>query len=213
MDEYNQPSYWNKLELFKSTILQKPSAWSGHFYFATQLVKILNPQVTVDLGVDFGFSLFSLAYQNAGITYGIDWFEGDSQAGFRDTFEYCNDLKNRLTERYPVSEVKIIKGDFEDVAKTWYRPIDILHIDGLHTYEAVKKDYQNWAKHVHQNGVIMFHDVETFVGVATFFDQLDGYKIIRRGSCGLGLLTKSEEIFRKIEKLFFIPDKIWPTNP
>ena len=41
---------------------EKPSAWTGHRYFAKWLVETLRPEITVDLGVDYGHSTFYLAY-------------------------------------------------------------------------------------------------------------------------------------------------------
>ena len=54
--------------------------------------------------------------------------------------------------------------------------VDVLHIDGDHTYEGCKADFQNYAPLVRKGGLIVFHDavsvVDSQVGVKRFWDEL-----------------------------------------
>jgi len=189
------------MENYIQHINRYPSAWVGHGRFAIELVKLIKPKISVDLGVDYGFSTFCLAYPQIGKIYGIDWFQGDMHAGYRDTYPLVIQLQKELEEEYNIKNIELIKGDFNEIAKTWNMSIDLLHIDGLHTYEAVKNDYITWSKFCNTESIILFHDVEEFIGVTTFFSELEGYKLIRNGSCGLGVLTFSEEKFELIKSI------------
>ena len=185
-----------------NTLLRHPTAWIGHAEFAIRLVEALNPKVTVDLGVDFGFSTFSLAYSNKGEVYGIDWFQGDEHAGVRDTFNNVASLYTELKSTYNIANITFIKGTFSEVAATWSKSIDILHIDGLHTFDAVSSDYSTWNKFCNEKSVILFHDVEVFSDtVGLFFNSLNGYKIIRTGSAGLGILTQDLKNYHIINNI------------
>lgn len=57
-----------------------------------------------------------------------------------------------------IGDVEFIKGDSQEVAKTWTDEIALLFIDGDHSYEGVKKDLDSWYPHVKSGGVIMVHD-------------------------------------------------------
>ncbi len=57
---------------------------------------------------------------------------------------------------YP--QFTFIKDFSYNVAKTWSFPFDFVFIDGDHTYEAVKKDFEDWYALITQNGFIAFHD-------------------------------------------------------
>jgi len=182
-------------------IQQYPSAWLGHAEIAVSLVNSFNPNVIVDLGVDYGFSTFCFAYPNIGKVYGVDWFQGDIHAGHRNTYEIVLNKYNQLKERYGVNNIEFIKSDFNDLAKIWDKQIDILHIDGLHTYEAVKLDFDTWSKFTNENSIILFHDVEAFPdSVGKFFSELGGHKLIHTGSAGLGIYTQNINNLLKIKE-------------
>lgn len=176
------------------TLLKFDSAWKGHGLFAMKLVETFKPNIIVDLGVDWGFSTFCFGYPQIGNVYGIDWFQGDDHAGHRDTLNDVDNLYQELIKSFGVSNIEFIKSDFAEAAKIWDKKIDILHIDGFHSYEAVKSDYENWIKFCDEESIILFHDVESFPEtVGVFFEELVGYKLIHKGSAGLGILTKSEK--------------------
>ena len=157
---YYSPSF----EFIKELPLES-SAWSGHYFFAYDLVRNVKPKVIVELGTHKGNSLFSMAQaiKDGKLKielHGVDTWEGDPQAGY-----YAEDIYNeflKISKQY-YKDVNIVphKMLFDNaVEKFKDNSIDILHIDGLHTYKAVKHDFETWLPKVKKGtGIIMFHDV------------------------------------------------------
>ena len=183
------------------------SAWIGHRDFAEWLIGYLKPKTIVELGVDWGFSTFVFANSNIyGKVYGIDLFTGDAHSGERSTYDFVKSKSSQF------KNLEIITGDFTEVSKTWSLPIDVLHIDGYHTYEAVKNDFTNWSNFVNDNGVVLFHDtaVEYFGIKDFFFKELSGgYKLNFKHSAGLGIYTKNKELYKAILSNF---DNVYGTE-
>ncbi|KAF0127066.1 MAG: cephalosporin hydroxylase-like protein [Elusimicrobia bacterium] len=85
--------------------------------------------------------------------------------------------------RGPRQRLELIDGDSGDPASAELfsaaldgRKLDLLFIDGDHSYEAVKRDYDTYARFVKPGGVVAFHDIrpglEKFgVGVAEFWKK------------------------------------------
>lgn len=172
------------------------SAWKGHRNFAETIVKFYDNPVVVELGVDYGYSTFSFSNglkDLPGMVYGIDWFHGDHHTGSRDTYNFVVDN----IRKHNLKNIQIIKGKFEDECKTWDKQIDILHIDGFHTYEAVRQDFENWHPFLKHDGVVLFHDTAIkHFGIKPFFDSLhDGYKLNFTHSAGLGIYTKNKKLY------------------
>jgi hypothetical protein len=80
------------------------------------------------------------------------------------------------------------------------KSIDILHIDGLHTYEAVKHDYETWKGKVKDDGVILFHDIKVAdFGVWQVWEELKAEHpkstiIEFKHNAGLGVLFKDPHV-------------------
>lgn len=184
------------------------SAWTGHRVFAEWLVREMKPETVVELGVDRGYSSFvfakALEKENKGIIYGVDSFEGDEHAGKRNTF---GDVAS-LVEQHSVNRLVLVKGYFAEVAKTWDKPVDILHIDGYHTFDAVSDDFKNWSPFVKEDGVVLFHDTAIqYFQIKDFFRQLSGgYKLYFVHSAGLGIFTKNKDLYEKIKRSFGVFD-------
>lgn len=175
--------------------------WRDHITFAQWIVEKKKPDVVVDLGVDYAYSTFCFASLGLGKIYGIDSFEGDQHAGMRNTYDFVMTKQ----KEYGLDNIQFIKGYFDDVAKTWDKDIDILHIDGLHTYEAVYNDFATWGKFVKDDGVIMMHDTKVFhgnFGVHRFFAEIEYPKVNFTVSHGLGVVAKNAELIDEIRKTF-----------
>ena len=202
--DYFIENYNNSISRFryKQLISSSHTAWYENFEKAVIISNIVRPKVVVDLGVDHGFSTFAFAYSGHGIIYGIDSFEGDIHAGHRDTYSHVMDTKEQLKD-LKISEVNFIKGYFEDIAVNWDKKIDILHIDGLHTYDAVKQDFYTWKKFFDENTVVLFHDTISFKQtVGKFFDELEGNKYNFKDGCGLGVWSLNENLIRQIKYIY-----------
>lgn len=185
-----------------SLILQDiPTSWTDHITFAQWIVRRKNPEVVVDLGVDYGYSTFCFALPQIGKIYGMDSFEGDPMAGHKNTYDYVKEKRKELG----LKNVIFVKGFFGLIARKWNKPIDILHIDGYHTYQAVKNDYDTWSKFVKDDGVILFHDTivqKPGYEVDKFFSEITLPKTNFTCSYGLGVVSKDETLIQEINTVF-----------
>jgi predicted O-methyltransferase YrrM len=181
-----------------------PSGWNyppkSHREFVEWLINRIKPEVTVELGVDYGYSSFLMALCQENPVYGVDCFDV-SVHGPRedDDYQFVMSVKEKLG----LDNLEIIKGYFDDVAKTWDKEIDLLHIDGLHDYKNCKNDCDTWAPLVKEDGVILFHDtVSNPDGAGLFFSQLDVPKVNFTNSFGLGVASNNADLIEEIKQTF-----------
>jgi hypothetical protein len=138
--------------------------WLGHLPFARDLIGSLRPSTLVELGTHYGESYFGFCQSvvESGVRctcHAVDTWKGDEHAGrygeevFADVQEYNN--------KHYASFSGLLRMTF-DQALTRFEDncLDLLHIDGLHTYDAVAHDVQAWLPKVRPGGVMLLHDVE-----------------------------------------------------
>ncbi|WP_102275743.1 glycosyltransferase [Cytobacillus massiliigabonensis] len=177
--------------------ITQESAWSGHRHFAYDLVRFLKPATIVELGTQWGASYFSFlqAIKDEGMNtmcYAVDTWEGDPHAGYYDNTVY--EAVSKITDQLYAKNSSLIRCRFDEALNEFEdESIDLLHIDGYHTYEAVSHDFKTWLPKLAKQGVILFHDIAVQrddFGVHLFWEELKSqYSFIEfKHSYGLGML-------------------------
>jgi hypothetical protein len=155
------------------------SAWLEHGPFAAWLVDALRPRTIVELGTHNGFSYFAFceAVQRLGLDakcWALDTWAGDDHAGFYgdEIFDLVNGVNTANYSEFST----LLRGYFDDgIGSFDDGSIDLLHIDGRHSYEDVKYDFESWLPKVSDRGVIIFHDIaehENDFGVWQLWEEL-----------------------------------------
>lgn len=137
-------------------------SWHRHIPFAFALLDMAKPNVYVELGTHRGdsYSAFCQGVVQQKLPtrcYAVDTWQGDEHAGeYSD--EVYDDLVAWHNPRYS-SFSSLLRMTFDDaLAHFPDGSVDILHIDGLHTYDAVKHDFASWLPKMSERGVVLFHD-------------------------------------------------------
>ncbi|HXT81774.1 MAG TPA: glycosyltransferase [Acetobacteraceae bacterium] len=156
------PLFW------RAERLGAPSAWWLHVPFAHWIVCAARPNVLVELGTHAGvsYSAFCQAVQRAGLPtrcHAVDTWKGDAHAGNYDdsVFNEFNDYhRDQFSDFSTLMRCAFDEalGAIEDGV------VDLLHIDGLHTYEAVRRDFESWLPKLSARAVVIFHDTNERAG-------------------------------------------------
>ncbi|MFO0959084.1 MAG: class I SAM-dependent methyltransferase [Isosphaeraceae bacterium] len=159
------------------------------------LVRSLKPDVCVEIGSARGKSAcvvgLALKENGHGRLYAID---PHASTDWNDTesVETYDLIRKHLAAVGVQDQVEIVRSYSDQAAAGWKRRIDVLFIDGDHTYEGVKRDWDLFVPHVPETGVVIFHDTawsadEGFqaqsrpdMGVPRFVDELRrrGYPVL-----------------------------------
>ncbi|MGB0371057.1 MAG: glycosyltransferase [Opitutales bacterium] len=172
---------WRQLPSNASDIcppLLGSGAWAGHLPFIYDLIYNLRPSTILELGVDRGESLLAMSdackrWNPQCTITGIDSWEGDPHAGTSSIHLYESVLSDIF--KYEFENTQVIRDRFENQVNSFQdQSIDILHIDGWHTYSAVSHDWDLFFNKVKPNGIILIHDTRVIGGeyeVHAFFDE------------------------------------------
>lgn len=158
------------------------------------LARALKPEVAVEIGSARGKSACyvgrALEENGKGKVYAIDphmptaWNDENSV----DTFA---EMSGNVRKLGLAKRVEIVRQTSDSAAVTWTRPIDMIFIDGDHSYEGVKRDWNLFTPFVRPFGVVVFHDTlwdlkpespyaRADMGVPAFVEELrsQGYPVV-----------------------------------
>lgn len=188
-----------------------PGSWAGHIPFAFWLIKALRPRVLVELGTHTGnsYGAFCQSIAHFGTStraFAVDSWQGDDHADFYGE-EVFADVSEHNKANY-ASFSSLMRMLFED-ARPYFADgsVDLLHIDGLHTYDAVKADFEGWRDKLSDRGVVLFHDTnvrERDFGVWKLWSEISGdYPSFEfHHSHGLGVLGVGRDLPAPLKALF-----------
>jgi len=186
----------------------KPAQIKKEFVALLETFKEINPQVIMEIGTAKGGSLFSfckLAKEN-GLIISLDLLKGQFGGGytywrvlfynaFVDKSKKLYLLRKNSHQQETLEEVKVILNG---------ALLDFLFIDGDHTYDGVKKDFEMYSPLVKKGGSIALHDIaihspETGCFVHVFWKELkkqypnqckEIIKNEKQGWAGIGVFIK-----------------------
>lgn len=191
-------------------------SWHGHIPFAFSLIRIFKPGCLVELGTHKGDSYFAFCeaivrYRLPTRCFAVDTWQGDEHSGYygKEVFE---ELREKHDQEYG-SFSGLIRATFDDALSQFPdSSVDLLHIDGLHTYDAVKHDFENWKSKMSDHGIILFHDIAVYeqdFGVWKLWDELrvEYPTFSFHHSNGLGVLAYGKHAAEMLPDLFDVTEE------
>ncbi len=130
-------------------------------------VRGLAAPAVVEIGRFFGGSTFLIAaaLQGRGSLLSID-FHAPGKMSQDQGVEYDRRTRAALEKANLAGPVKMVVGDSQTYDTTGLSP-NVIFVDGDHSYEGVKRDFQTWSRALQPGGVMLLHDAnpETPFGV------------------------------------------------
>jgi hypothetical protein len=181
--------------------LRDQSDWVEHIPFAFWLIEQTAPRVIVELGVHCGNSYlaFCQAVQTLQLParcYAIDTWDYPPESGYGDSV--YRDLADYNHTHYAAFS-RLVRSTFDDAVNYFEDgSIDLLHVDGVHTYDVAKHDFKTWLPKLSSRAVVFFHDTnvrEGPFGVFKLWSELttvysDSFEFPHcngLGVCGVGI--------------------------
>ena len=190
--------------------------WVGHRDFAYDLIRFVRPPKIVELGSQYGCSLFSFCqavkdFQLPCEIHAVDIWSGD--VGAPDSGDIVFEKVKAIQAKY-YEEVNLTLHSmmFENACPLFEdNSIDLIHIDGGHRFEDVDRDFSTWLPKLKENGIILFHDVYSTIdsGSCEHWNYIkekysDYFEFPH--SCGLGVLfPKGAYWLERLRETDFFP--------
>ena len=164
---------------FTPRSLQSHSAWLGNIPFAAWIIREVSPKIFVELGTHYGHSYFAFCQSAAEAELSAQCYAVDTWLGDEQTGQYGEDVFIKVSahnKEHYAGFSQLLRMTFDDAVTQFAdESIDLLHIDGLHTYDAVCHDFETWLPKLAPGAVVLFHDInvrERDFGVHKLWEEL-----------------------------------------
>lgn len=165
-------------------------------YLLYGLVRSLQPKTIVEIGSARGLSACTMAlacrHNNLGNVFAVDPHTlNDWTDSPKTNKEQLDFFQKRINDYDLKNFCQIVQSTSEEVASTWNQSIDLLFIDGDHSYEGVRKDFEVFKPWLTSRSLVLFHDsgwefnreskwYRQDMGVPKYLDQLklDGFQSV-----------------------------------
>jgi predicted O-methyltransferase YrrM len=199
--------YNNNLEKYKKLYMSIKHNISGRIchhnvIVLNIIVSYFNITNYLEIGVHNGVSMSYVVRQNKNINcFGIDLFNYSQDWYIRDHLDIQKTYININNNNTGNSNIILISGNSHspDTINELHnkindQTIDLLFIDANHSYDSVKKDFDNYTKFLKSGSIIVMDDYnKKWPGVIKFVDCIDTTKYNK-----IGLFLNNEFILQKI---------------
>jgi len=172
-------------------------------------IRALRPRTVLEIGTDRGGTLFLFATvaEDDALLVSVDLPLGPFGGGYAKRRSKLYRAFARRGQR-----IELLRQDSHDPPTVEAverilggRPVDLLFIDGDHSYEGVAADFRLYSPFVRDGGPIVFHDIvpgpaEHVGGVPRFWQELKASEAVtefvadwKQGGYGLGILTRAPD--------------------
>ena len=141
----------------------------SRYKYLFKLILNQKPKTILEIGVYKGkrsIEMMDLAqcFNKQIIFYGFDLFEKIIKKKIKDELSKNplskDEIFTKLKNLFPKAKINLIKGDTIKTLKNLdiKNKIDFIFIDGGHSLNTIKKDWQNVKKLIHRNSLVVFDD-------------------------------------------------------
>lgn len=154
----------------------------GHAPFFFWACEQLRPRSVVELGSAHGYSFFVFCqalelFCPGGECAAVDTWKGDINTGAYSGHVY-ESVKENLERHFPDARARLLRMTFDEAAGQFADgSLDLVFVDGCHTLEAVRHDFETWLPKMSERGVMLFHDTRVMAenfGVWQFWAEVSG---------------------------------------
>lgn len=143
--------------------LTNVTSWHIHIPFAFAAVEMVRPRLFVELGTHQGDSYCAFCQAVAQLALDCACYAIDSWKGDVHTHGYDRSVLDALRQYHDPLYGKfstLVPSLFDDALPKFREgSIDLLHIDGTHTYDAVRHDFERWLPKMSSYGIVLLHDI------------------------------------------------------